>query len=83
MHDGGEYVNRGRLPKLLDNLIFGKEISPLIAIMVDPVDRGREYRASEDYAAFLEAELIPHVDRRYRTLSQRETRGVMGPRWVD
>jgi predicted alpha/beta superfamily hydrolase len=46
--------------------------------MVDPVERGREYRASEDYAAFLESELIPHVERRYRTLSQREARGMMG-----
>jgi enterochelin esterase-like enzyme len=63
---------------LLDNLIFGKEIAPLITIMVDPVERGREYRASEDYAAFLESELIPHVERRYRTLSQREARGMMG-----
>jgi enterochelin esterase family protein len=78
VHDGGEYLNRGRLPTLLDNLIFGKEIPPLITIMVDPVERGREYRASEDYAGFLESELIPFLERRYRTLSQREGRGVMG-----
>src|SRR5262249_42390821 len=51
---------------------------PLIAVMVDPVVRGREYRASEDYAAFLEVELLPYVEGRYRTLAQREARGVMG-----
>ena len=78
VHDGGEYLNHGRLPTLLDNLIFGQKIPPLITIMIDPVERGREYRASEDYAAFLESELIPHVERSYRTLSQREARGVMG-----
>ena len=78
VHDGGEYLHRGRLPTVLDNLIFSREIGPLIAIMVDPVMRGREYRASEDYAAFLELELLPHVEGRYRTLAQRETRGVMG-----
>jgi len=78
VHDGGEYLHRGRLPTVLDNLIFSREIDPLIAIMVDPVMRGREYRASEDYAAFLELELLPHVEGRYRTLAQRETRGVMG-----
>jgi len=78
VHDGGEYLHRGHLPTVLDNLIFSREIGPLIAIMMDPVMRGREYRASEDYAAFLELELLPHVEGRYRTLMQRETRGVMG-----
>ena len=78
VHDGGEYLHRGHLPTVLDNLIFSREIGPLIAIMVDPVMRGREYRASEDYAAFLELELLPHMERRYRTLTQRESRGVMG-----
>jgi enterochelin esterase-like enzyme len=78
VHDGGEYLHRGRLPTVLDNLIFSRDISPLIAIMIDPVVRGREYRASEDYAAFLEAELLPQLERRYRTLAQREARGVMG-----
>jgi enterochelin esterase-like enzyme len=78
VHDGGEYLHRGRLPTVLDNLICSRAIGPLIAIMIDPVVRGREYRASEDYAAFLEAEMLPHLERRYRTLAQREARGVMG-----
>ena len=54
VHDGGEYFHRGRLPTVLDNLIFSRTIDPLIAIMVDPVMRGREYRANEEYASFLE-----------------------------
>ena len=78
VHDGGEYLHRGRLPTVLDNLICGGEIGPLIAVMVNPVVRGREYRASEDYAAFMELELLPHIEERYRTLAQREARGVMG-----
>jgi len=78
VHDGGQYLHRGRLPTVLDNLIFSREIGPLIAIMIDPVERGREYRASEEYAAFLESELLPHLERRYRTLARREARGVMG-----
>lgn len=78
VHDGGEYLHRGRLPTVLDNLIFSRTIGPLIAIMVDPVMRGREYRANEEYASFLESELLPHVEGRYRTQAQREARGVMG-----
>jgi enterochelin esterase-like enzyme len=78
VHDGGEYLNRGRLPTVLDNLLFRRAIGPLIAVMVDPVVRGHEYRASEAYAAFLESELLPYTEGRYRTLAQREARGVMG-----
>jgi enterochelin esterase-like enzyme len=78
VHDGSEYLKRGLLPTVLDNLLFGRRIQPLIAVMVDPVVRGREYRASEEYAAFFESELLLHVERRYRTLARRETRGVMG-----
>jgi HSP20 family molecular chaperone IbpA len=66
------------LPTILDNLIHSQEIVPLMAVMVDPVDRLREYWANEDYGRFTETELIPHIDKTYRTLAQREGRGVMG-----
>ncbi|MGH7964358.1 MAG: alpha/beta hydrolase-fold protein [Candidatus Binatia bacterium] len=78
VHDGGEYLTRARLSTILDNLLHSQDIPPLIAVMVDPVDRIREYWANEDYARFMEQELIPHIDGRYRTLAQREARGVMG-----
>ena len=67
VHDGGEYLQRGCLPTVLDNLICSRTIGPLVAIMIDPVLRGREYRINEEYAAFLETELLPHVEGRYRT----------------
>jgi len=78
VHDGGEYLTRARLPVILDNLVDSHDIPPLIAVMVDPVDRIREYWANKDYARFMESELLPHIDNRYRTLTQREGRGVMG-----
>jgi enterochelin esterase-like enzyme/HSP20 family molecular chaperone IbpA len=78
VHDGGEYLTRARLATVLDNLIHSGDVVPLIAVMVDPVDRGREYWANEEYACFTEQELVPHIDRRYRTLARREARGVMG-----
>jgi enterochelin esterase-like enzyme len=78
IHDGGEYLSRARLPTVLDNLCHSQNIPPLIAVMVDPVDRMAEYRTNEHYAQFLEQELIPHIDRHYRTRTEREARGVMG-----
>lgn len=78
VHDGGEYLTRARLPTILDNLIYSQDIPPLIAVMVDPVDRIREYWANEHYARFVETEFLPHIDGRYRTRAEREARGVMG-----
>ncbi|MGE0826718.1 MAG: alpha/beta hydrolase-fold protein [Candidatus Binatia bacterium] len=78
VHDGGEYLTRARLPTILDNLIHNQDIPPLIAVMLDPVDRIREYWANEEYACFMETELLPHIDSHYRTLAQREGRGVIG-----
>jgi enterochelin esterase family protein len=78
VHDGGEYLARARLATVLDNLIYHDEITPMIAVMVDPVDRGREYWANEEYGRFTEEELLPYIEERYRTLAHREARGVMG-----
>jgi enterochelin esterase-like enzyme len=78
VHDGGEYLTRAQLATVVDNLIHSKAILPLIAVMVDPVDRMREYHANEEYARFVEQELIPYIDHRYRTLTRREDRGVIG-----
>jgi len=68
----------GFFNSFLDNLRHSQAIPPLIAVMIDPVNRMAEYHASELYAQFMEKELIPHIDRHYRTRAEREARGVMG-----
>jgi enterochelin esterase family protein len=78
VHDGGEYLTRARLATVLDNLSYSQDIPPLIAVILDPVNRMREYWVNEDYGRFMEKELLPHIDDHYRTLAQREARGVMG-----
>jgi enterochelin esterase-like enzyme len=78
VHDGGEYLNRARLGVVLDNLGASGDLPRLIAVMVDPVDRIREYHADEDYARFVEQELLPQIDRTYRTLTDAGSRAVMG-----
>ena len=78
IHDGGEYLNRARLSVVLDNLIHAGAVTPLVAVMVDPVDRMTEYQMNEGYANFVCSELLPHIDDRFRTLAKAEGRGVMG-----
>jgi enterochelin esterase family protein len=78
VHDGGEYLSRARLPVVLDNLIHAGTVAPLVAVMVDPVDRMNEYKPNEAYANFVYSELLPHIDGRFRTLAKAQGRGVMG-----
>jgi enterochelin esterase-like enzyme len=78
VHDGGEYLDHARMPTVMDNLINAGEIPPIIAVMIDPMDRRREYRANTDYCDFLCTEFVPMIDSRFRTAANRESRGVMG-----
>jgi len=78
VQDGGEYLNRARIAVVLDNLLYAREIPPLIGVMIDPVLREPEYRANEDYARFVTDELLPHIEDHYRAQPEREARGVMG-----
>jgi enterochelin esterase family protein len=78
VHDGGEYLSRARLPVILDNLAHDGDIPELIAVMVDPVGRSIEYRANEKYARFTAEELLPEIEKRYRTRPDRDGRAVMG-----
>jgi enterochelin esterase-like enzyme len=78
VHDGGEYLEHARMPTVLDNLIHADEIPPIIAVMIDPVDRQGEYRINDEYRDFLCAEFVPMIDQRYRTAATCESRAVMG-----
>jgi enterochelin esterase-like enzyme len=78
VHDGGEYLERAKMANVLDNLIAGGRIPALVAVMVDPVNRMEEYWTNDRYLEFLCGELLPEIEQRYRTVSDRKARGVMG-----
>jgi len=69
---------RSASPVVLDNLIHAGEVAPLIAVMVDPVNRMAEYLMNDGYADLVNSELLPHIDGRFRTLARPEGRGVIG-----
>ena len=77
-YEGGDNLLRGGLMQnSLDNLV-GKSVEPLIAVFVprsDPTEYGGAL--ADGYTRFLIEELLPHVDRHYRTDSAR--RAIMGP----
>ncbi len=69
VQDGGSY--RARLVPILDNMIAGRRLPALIAIMIDSgggdaqgSERGLEYdTVSGQYAEFIETEVLPRISR--------------------
>ena len=43
IHDGFDYLARGRMAELLDNLINDGDVPPLVVLFVPPADRTEEY----------------------------------------
>jgi glucan 1,4-alpha-glucosidase len=78
MQDGAEYVTRASAQLVAGELIAHKRVAPFIIVFIAPVDRLKEYWANDLYADFLATELVPLVDARYRTLTERNARALMG-----
>lgn len=78
--DGNDYLSLAQTTTVLDNLIDGGTIEPLIGVFVVPNDRNIEY-AFEDrfkYTDFFVSELVPYIDANYSTDASRERRAVIG-----
>jgi enterochelin esterase family protein len=76
--DGTNYLEEAKLAAVLDNAIVQTTVRPLIAVLVDPVNRREEYRANPDYRRFVVEELVPFIDGAYRTIDAPEARVVSG-----
>jgi enterochelin esterase family protein len=86
--DGYEYLHPqlGKMNVALDNLIYNKQIKPVIAVFVDnrePVNRANNRRMSElamntKYLNFFVDELIPKIESTYPVISNAQSRGIMG-----
>jgi enterochelin esterase-like enzyme len=68
--DGGLYVNTARVATTLDNLIAAGLIPPLVAVMVENPDRGRELSCSSAYADFLAQEIVPWARANYHATNR-------------
>ena len=76
--DGANYVEKMNVPRILDHLIANKSIPPLIAVFVEPGERQEEYSRNPRWRAFMANELVPMVDKRFRTFSAPEQRVILG-----
>ena len=76
--DGSNYVEKMEVPRILDRLIASKSIQPVIAVFVEPAERPEEYSRNQRWRAFMANELVPMVDKRFRTFSAPDHRVILG-----
>lgn len=83
--DGGDYLRHGRLDAILDNLIAARKITPLVAVFIEPRSddaggdhRMTDYAGSDAFLDFLEFELAPAIEARYRASTLAEQRVILG-----
>lgn len=78
LQDGTDYMNRADAITIQRNLVKANKIKPFIMVFIDYKDRMKEYWASDDYAKYLATEIIPLIDKNYKTLANRENRYIFG-----
>lgn len=76
--DGGNYVEKMDVPRILDHLIANRSIPPVIAVFSEPADRQEEYSRNPKWRAFIANELAPAVDKRFRTFPTPDHRVILG-----
>ncbi|HEX9654834.1 MAG TPA: PQQ-binding-like beta-propeller repeat protein, partial [bacterium] len=75
---GDGAVESAKMPNTLDNLI-GKTIRPVIAVFITSASAYEYARSQRDaYAEMLAQELVPYIDKNYRTIASRDARAIMG-----
>ncbi len=82
-HDGLEFISLAKANNVLDYLIAQQRLEPVIAVFVPPYSpnvRHQEYATTlqNQFTAFIAQEVMPWVDRRYRTRTDPASRAVLG-----
>ncbi|NIR50193.1 PQQ-binding-like beta-propeller repeat protein [candidate division KSB1 bacterium] len=77
---GGQAKDSQQIPNTLDNLIASERIQPVIAVFVEAPQSFREYSRNlrDQHAQMYAEELVPHIDQKFRTKADADSRAVMG-----
>jgi enterochelin esterase-like enzyme len=78
INDGGDYLNLIDATAILDKLIADREIPPLVAVFIPPINSNLEYALDDAYASFLADELVPFIQRTYDTDPDPARTGTLG-----
>jgi enterochelin esterase family protein len=65
VHDGDIVLDKLGLPSVLDALIDAGEMTPVIAVFIDSVDRHEDYEPGSPLRSLLTHDIVPLIQRRY------------------
>jgi len=80
VYDGPDYLSRGRLPLIVDNLIAAKRIRPIAMAFLPNggARRGAEYACSDATLAWIEHDVLPLANRELKLLDIKKHPGAFG-----
>jgi enterochelin esterase family protein len=80
VYDGPDYLRRGRLPVIVDNLIAAKRIRPIAMAFLPNggPHRGLEYACSDATLAWIEHDVLPLADRELNLRDIKKHPGAFG-----
>jgi enterochelin esterase-like enzyme len=78
INNGSDFINLAETPRLLDRLIATRQIPPIVAVFIAPIEASREYRFNLAYTQFLADELVPYVHELYGTDPEPQRTGLLG-----
>jgi enterochelin esterase family protein len=78
INNGSDYLNLINTPVILDSLIAGRQIPPLLAVFVTPINATEDYSLNDAYAGFLAEELVSYVVRTFGAGDDPQATGIMG-----
>jgi enterochelin esterase-like enzyme len=78
VNDGTIYVRDLDLPGLLDRMMAGAAIPALVAVFLDPNERGADYRGRTTFVDFVNGTLVDEMERAFHTVSDRRARAILG-----
>lgn len=79
LNDAFGAIKFGAMINVFDNLIHRKAVPPFIVVLLPSVgDRIAEYSMNPQFEAFVAGDVVPAIDRKYRTIPNRQNRIVGG-----
>lgn len=80
VYDGPDYLRRGRLPVIVDNLVAAKRIRPIAMAFLPNGGprRGLEYACSDATLAWIEHDVLPLANREFNLVNIKKEPGAFG-----